>query len=90
MLCYKKKKKWVSNSTETYYRVPLEMPGLEGWDVHLRQSIFSLKYICVCMYSRKILARGGMDTVLISAALAAGTVESLWKSPRQLQWLFAG
>lgn len=42
------------------------------------------------MYSRKVLASGGMGTVLISAALEAGTVESLWKSPQQLQWMFAG
>lgn len=59
------------------------MPGLEGWDVHLRESTFSLN---IYVYAW-ILARGGMDTVLISAALAAGTVESLWKSPQQLQWL---
>lgn len=44
----------------------------------------------VHMYSRISLARGGMGTVLISAGLEAGTVESLWKSPQQLQGLFAG
>lgn len=43
-----------------------------------------------CMYVRKVLARRGMGRVLISAVLEAGTVESLWKSPQQLQWLFAG
>lgn len=31
-----------------------------------------------------------MGRVLISAVLEAQTVESLWKRPQQLQWLFAG
>lgn len=39
---------------------------------------------------RKVLARRGMGTVLISAVLEAGTVESLWKRPQQLRWLFPG
>lgn len=43
-----------------------------------------------CMCKKKVLASGGMGTVLISAVLEGWTVESLWERPQQLQWLFAG
>lgn len=48
-------------------------------------------HVCIdSMYVRKVLARKETGTVLISVIPEAGTVESLWKSPQQLLWLFAG
>lgn len=87
-----RKNKYILSSTKPVLGQYLwsDMPGLGARDVYLRQITCCLNLqvsICIQEY---FLARGGMGTVLISAALEAGTVEWLWKNPQQLQGLFAG